>query len=101
MKYLIHVEGEGEGCDYTIGCNHRLDTIEADSIDEAVQKWLDTEIEKDDEYYIPEYGAIRIYEVNRGEDIDWNRVTQVYRDFNKGYEKEKRRAELKRELDAL
>ena len=38
MKYLICEKQEGEGCDYTIGCGMRFDFIEADSIQDAIEK---------------------------------------------------------------
>lgn len=37
--YLVHVEGKGEGCDYTIGCNHAVEFVQANSLDEAKEKW--------------------------------------------------------------
>ncbi len=30
MKYLVLEKGEGQGCDYTIGCNQRWKIIESD-----------------------------------------------------------------------
>jgi hypothetical protein len=36
-KYLVIKKQEGDGCDYSIGCGVRLDTIEAESTAEAVE----------------------------------------------------------------
>ena len=38
MKYLICTKQYGEGCDYTIGCGMDFDFIEADSIQDAIEK---------------------------------------------------------------
>lgn len=38
MKYLVCKKQEGEGCDYTIGCGMRFDFIEADSVQDAIEK---------------------------------------------------------------
>lgn len=35
MIYLLAVRGIGEGCDYTIGCNQKIVTIEANDLDHA------------------------------------------------------------------
>jgi hypothetical protein len=34
-KYFVHFQGEGEGCDYTIGCNHSLVPIRGNTKEEA------------------------------------------------------------------
>lgn len=43
MKYLVAIAGEGEGCDYTIGCNMNYEIVEAKSIEEVIEKvvWPD------------------------------------------------------------
>ena len=63
MKFLIHYEGAGEGCDYTIGCNHALESMEADSVAKAVKHVLHELIDYDgDSDYDPEeLSAITIY----------------------------------------
>ena len=38
MKFLVCKKQKGEGCDYTIGCGMRFDFIEADSIQDAIEK---------------------------------------------------------------
>lgn len=35
MKYAIIIIGEGEGCDYTIGCNQKLVELEATDLEAA------------------------------------------------------------------
>jgi hypothetical protein len=51
MKYLLAIRGTGEGCDYTIGCNQKILTIEAENLEDALVQA--------EEYYIqrggPEY----------------------------------------------
>lgn len=38
MKYLVCQKQWGEGCDYTIGCGMRFDFIEAQSVQDAIEK---------------------------------------------------------------
>ena len=47
-KYLFIMEQHGEGCDYTIGCGMTTKVIEADSMDDALEKL--THPEGPDEY---------------------------------------------------
>lgn len=37
-KFLVIEEGRGEGCDYAIGCNTRVWSIEADSMDSLLHR---------------------------------------------------------------
>lgn len=34
-RYIAHVKGRGEGCDYTIGCNHQLHALKSTDFDAA------------------------------------------------------------------
>lgn len=36
-QFLVHTQ-QGGGCDYTIGCGHRVDLISADTLGAAVEK---------------------------------------------------------------
>jgi hypothetical protein len=36
-RYLVHTR-QGGGCDYTIGCGHRVDLITTESLGAAVEK---------------------------------------------------------------
>jgi len=38
MKFILIMEQDGEGCDYTIGCGKQFETIEADTVEEAKAK---------------------------------------------------------------
>lgn len=38
MKYMVLAEQYGYGCDYTIGCGKTFYQVEADSIDEVMEK---------------------------------------------------------------
>ena len=40
MKFLVCEKQYGEGCDYTIGCGMKFDFIEADSIQDAIEKTI-------------------------------------------------------------
>lgn len=60
-KYLVIIEGEGEGCDYTIGCNIRWDFYDAESLEDLkeqiIKRWYSYEDAKEEEYYAPEIGV--------------------------------------------
>lgn len=34
-RFIAYVKGQGEGCDYTIGCNQRLHALDATDLDAA------------------------------------------------------------------
>ena len=38
MKYLVCKKQRGVGCDYTIGCGMRYDFIDAESVEDAIEK---------------------------------------------------------------
>jgi hypothetical protein len=40
-KFLVVRKGEGEGCDYTIGCNMEYHIIECASLEEAIRQSVD------------------------------------------------------------
>ena len=48
-KFVVCIEGAGEGCDYTIGCNKRFYETEAESIDDLL---LEFHEEHDGENYL-------------------------------------------------
>ncbi len=52
MKYLLAIRGTGEGCDYTIGCNQKILTIEAENLEDALVQA--------EEYYVQRSGPERI-----------------------------------------
>jgi len=38
-KYLLVLQGQGEGCDYTIGCNIRVEEIYGETFEKAFEEW--------------------------------------------------------------
>lgn len=40
MRFLAHIQQSGEGCDYTIGCGHKVKIVEADTIEAAAHDIL-------------------------------------------------------------
>jgi len=75
MRFLVHYEGAGEGCDYTIGCNHALRSIEADSPARAIKALMTRLIsyggEYDDAPYDPEeLESVTIYTLVKPEVTD-------------------------------
>jgi hypothetical protein len=71
MKFLIHFHQLG-GCDYTIGCGHRIRVIQADSMEDARTKVLKETFgipddPEDDEDLMPSpdlLNQVTIYEVH-------------------------------------
>ena len=63
MRFLVHYEGKGEGCDYTIGCNHALRSMEAASVARAIKHVVCELIDYDgDSPYDPEdLSGVTIY----------------------------------------
>lgn len=62
--FLVHIVGEGEGCDYTIGCNHAVEFVQAESLEEAKDKWW--EYFQDNHFVDEDYSADDIKEVFEG-----------------------------------
>ena len=99
MKFYAHLVGQGEGCDYTIGCNQVLRSLAAKTIEEArteIAGWFT------DEYYNPDSVAnIRILSVMDEEYINIYAFSEAKKLKEETIMKEKRRAEyewLKREF---
>lgn len=44
MKFLVHVTEVGEGCDYTIGCGHKLIMVDAESFDAVGELYTDAQV---------------------------------------------------------
>jgi hypothetical protein len=67
-NFIAHIEGQGEGCDYTIGCNIAVRYIDAEDIDDAYNKL----IKIIQEYSKDRIKTARLYEIvnNRYVDLD-------------------------------
>jgi len=64
-QFIAHFIGEGDGCDYTIGCNTVLENLKATTLDEA-KKEVGEKLEDfgaDDEEADYPMGKVVIYEV--------------------------------------
>ena len=65
--FIAHVKECGEGCDYTIGCGHRLITLQATTKEEAIIELKNSIMgeDDDDEYglYCYDLEKITLYEV--------------------------------------
>jgi len=109
--FLLHVWGKGEGCDYTIGCNHALSILkDAETMEEAEQaakEWLaDHGIGEDyytkdednyEEYYEDEVDidSIDLYEVksHKGFELDkYIKEINAFRHKNKNKKNETKEA---------
>lgn len=40
-KYKAYIKQEGEGCDYTIGCARNVITLQANSMSEAIEQFVE------------------------------------------------------------
>lgn len=78
MRFLVHYEGTGEGCDYTIGCNHSLHTIEAEDLANAIKKVLhqfkDYSKGLGGLYDIEEINAVTIFSITESASLDIERI---------------------------
>ena len=67
--YKAHIKGMGEGCDYTIGCNHVVIDIDATCMDEAEDKMramFEYNEEEDRlEYDIDTIASVKIFEITQ------------------------------------
>ena len=103
-KFLVHIIGKGEGCDYTIGCNHAVEIVNAESLEEAKKKWWDSF--EDGHFVADEYSAADIKEAFEGnthsipESAEFYEIVgdQSYFDFGGQY-KELWAEAMKREQD--
>ncbi len=98
------MEGEG-GCDYTIGCNTRIETVEASCIEDAkalILKYLDSQFSDENdprsgcsvmcnEYRVNE---ISVYEIARSDNIDLKYFASLYENKQAQEEVEKEEAEI-------
>ena len=66
QKFLVHYEGKGEGCDYTIGCNHAISFVEAADLNAAIKQVADDFLAYPDSSYDPDaIDKVTIYAVSR------------------------------------
>jgi hypothetical protein len=74
--YLLVLEGPGEGCDYTIGCNLSVETIHASDAAGAHAKAVETF-----DYYGGRemVASMRLYQVAMGVDIDVDAIVAAAR----------------------
>lgn len=125
MKFLAHVVQNG-GCDYTIGCGHKVYPLEADTLDKAREKVLtrwfgfvppyDPEAKEGEEGYEEDEGpcedvlysiaSITLYEVASEHPLDVNLARKNYetakkncRDKRDKKAKEAMFLKLKKELE--
>ena len=64
--FIVLAEGEGQGCDYTIGCNKTFKTLKAETWEEAEKEVA----EICGEYSEPSIAKARILEVSQAKDFD-------------------------------
>lgn len=76
MKYLIHTEAKGYGCDYTIGCNHSVRIYDAESMEDMVEKVTKGLLAGDWIYSAGETEELCIYEISQKVELDLGKVTR-------------------------
>jgi len=62
MIYYAHLDQGGEGCDYTIGCGHKLQKLKATSLD-AARTEVEALIDEDYSSEMTEVAHVKILEV--------------------------------------
>jgi len=112
MKFLFLLEGESEGCDYTLGCNINFEIIEATSQVKAVKMFYDEFIGSDLDteefneslvHHKEEYGLekITIYKIEESEIIDLKFITENYQKESKLRKKELEEEEILRQAEII
>lgn len=91
MKHLVHYEGSGEGCDYTIGCNHAIRFVNADSIKGAVKEISDRLLSEDSWYNPSSLAKVTIYEIGEETSLNLVQINKLRREVA---EKQDKRAEV-------
>ena len=91
-NYIAHIEQQGEGCDYTIGCGQAIIEIESENIDSAES--LLKNIIKEEFSRERELEKVVLYEVSIKKNLD---TSSIYSELE--YEKEKEKLSAQRVLD--
>jgi len=72
MKTYMVLMCQGNGCDYTIGCGMACDTYEANSPEEAFQKWTDSR-----DMNLPEEECYKYYFPGGEGELQWVQVLEL------------------------
>lgn len=98
-KFYVYYQGKGYGCDYTIGCNLRVEEHEVEDIQEVIDA-LNQEIEESPSYAEERIESIRVIEVANERKLDIDDIVLNIRKKERAEEEarieEKEKAELKR-----
>lgn len=95
MKYLLAIQGVGGGCDYTIACNQKIMTIEAESLEDALLQAEEYFLNRGGTEYIE---SIRVCSILADLDVErvWEEHLQAEEDFAEEDLRVKELAELNR-----
>jgi hypothetical protein len=99
--YLIHLFGKGEGCDYTIGCNHAVHLFEDKNPNYYEHANLIHELCRIAEEFEDRLDRWEIYEITEAISITLDKIRQTYLEIKPLSDKERRRLELQRQLKEL
>lgn len=99
-KFYIYYVGRGEGCDYTIGCNTRVEERTANNIDEIVS-YIAESFEESADYVESRIESVKIIEVSSELDLDVDEIVYNIRQSEKAIELADKEAEERVELERL
>lgn len=99
-SFYAYYEGKGYGCDYTIGCNIRVDAIQAESVEDAIAE-VKEKIEESPDYAEERIESVTIIEVASATKLDIEDFTRDIREQQVAEEQAKKEAEERAEYERL
>lgn len=101
--YLAHVVQQGDGCDYTIGCGHKVMLVAGDSLASAKENLIN-ELTTDHGWSLNseiQFSSITLYRYDERSNVDLSELlTKMLTDEKELNDRELRRRELE-ELERL
>lgn len=92
--FYVYYEGRGMGCDYTIGCNLKVESYRAKDVEEVIEKVTEEWDDYFSKYVEERYDSITIIEAASTTDVD---IKGYIAKAKVKEEEEKRRKEEARE----
>jgi len=98
--FYVYYEGRGYGCDYTIGCNLRVEVINAESAEE-VWAQVKEEVEESPTYAEERIESVTVIEAAGVTKLDIEDLTRDIREQQEQDKKAKKEAEERAEYERL
>ena len=100
-KYLVVMKGEGEGCDYTIGCNMLYKIVESERCLSDFVEHFANKVTDPSEFSDPGVVRLIIAPFEHCQDVDLRPYKQVHRDRRDAEKKAEQEARDRAELERL